>query len=313
MDCVVPTMFPSLPVDFGGGRSTPAVAPVPGSPAGAGADDISLLQFTGVEATSFTDLMADFDGGIQCALSKLTDQYIDEPSTPGLMSVLGEGWMRDVTSVTSTIPTPTFGSAFSSGCHSATPGADTRRTPGRSPRPSRRGKPAMASQTDSEDESSASSPLPEFTGPLPDSYWSLNECQIASISYKDFYKLMAKSKLTQKQIEEQKKLRRRVKNRYSARSCSSRKKGKMTSTEDENAELRARVSELDTLNASLQSQHMLLQERFIELQKSAAEAQRERIFLRVEIDRVRELAMLANVSDCMSADNGRTPDFAGAA
>jgi len=169
---------------------------------------------------------------------------------------------------------------------------------GRTARPSRQKRKAarkssIVSAPASEDEGCSASPLPEYTGPIPESYWSLTELQIATISFKDFTKLMAKSKLSPKEVDDQKKLRRRVKNRFSARQCSERKKSKVQSTDGENLALRKKVDKLAEINASLQQQHMLLQERFIEQQKRDADHVRERLYLRSEVERLRKLLSVA--------------------
>lgn len=298
-DSIVPSIS-----SFDPRRSTKTGMTVPSSPADDAFSSLSLLELAelGAGDVSFADLTA--------ALFQ-TGKQPQEPTTPGLVDV---AWLEEIIQDTAPALSPS---------PSPSP-AGPAVTGGPRPKRVRQLKAAESSperDEDDEDEDDESSgepdgttPLPVFNGPLPESYWQLEEWQIASISFKDFYKLMAKSRLSSKEVDQQKKLRRRVKNRYSARSCSSRKKGKMSSTEGENQALKDQVSELDRLNSVLSSQHMLLQERFIELQKAAAESQREKIFLRAEIDRVRELARLANVSDSMgSGFNGRAPDFAGAA
>lgn len=155
---------------------------------------------------------------------------------------------------------------------------------------------------DNDDDSSVT--IPPYTGPLPKSYWDLTEIQIASISFKDFSKLMAKSRLTDKEIAEAKRVRRRVKNRHSARLCSSRKREKCLTTETENERLQRRVKELQADNESLLNQHMMLQERTIELQKMDADHVREKLMLQSELQKMKDLLKLVN-----NSEQGTTVNF----
>jgi hypothetical protein len=154
---------------------------------------------------------------------------------------------------------------------------------------------------DNDDDNSVT--IPPYTGPLPKSYWDLTEIQIASISFKDFSKLMAKSRLTDKEISEAKRVRRRVKNRHSARLCSSRKREKCLTTEIENERLQRRVTELQADNESLLNQHMMLQERTIELQKMDADHVREKLMLQSELQKMKDLLKLVNNSEQGTAAN----------
>lgn len=142
--------------------------------------------------------------------------------------------------------------------------------------------------------------LPEYTGPLPSSFHDLTEVQIATISFKNFTKLMAKAKLTDRQVNEAKKLRRRVKNRVSARLCSTRKRVKCVTTETSNYSLNHKVSQLTAHNENLLNQHMLLQERCIELQKSDAQHTREKLFMEAENQRLRALLEQATAAGLTS-------------
>jgi hypothetical protein len=67
-------------------------------------------------------------------------------------------------------------------------------------------------------------PVYKFEGPIPQSYFDLSEEDIATIPYRDLVKLMSKSGLTDREVEVAKKLRRKVKNRLSARVCTGRKR-----------------------------------------------------------------------------------------
>lgn len=158
------------------------------------------------------------------------------------------------------------------------------------------GSPGSVSSADGSGNEHLSGELPSWVGPLPDSYWDLNELQVASLSFKDFSKLCDRSKLTQRQVAEAKKLRRRVKNRFSAQLCSRRKRVKADSTETENARLRQKVLDLTVANDNLLNQHMMLQERMIETQKAKEELQREKLFLRAEVDRVNKLLAMVNAA-----------------
>jgi len=135
--------------------------------------------------------------------------------------------------------------------------------------------------------------LPEYTGPLPSSFHDLTEYQIATVSFKDFSKLMAKSKLNDRQVHEAKKLRRRVKNRESARLCSTRKRTNFVQTESNNQQLSYKVEELAAVNEGLLTQHMLLQERCIELQKNESQLTREKVYAESECARLRLLLQQA--------------------
>ena len=135
------------------------------------------------------------------------------------------------------------------------------------------------------------SPLPEYTGPLPDSYWELNESMIAAISYRDFTAIVQKSKLTTKQIAEAKKVRRRVKNRHSARLCSTRRRDKCQTTEEINQELVDKLDKAQSDNALLIDQIAALKEAVQERRKGEAEAIRDKLAVHAELNRVK--AMLA--------------------
>jgi len=148
--------------------------------------------------------------------------------------------------------------------------------------------------------------LPEYTGPLPSSFHELTEVQIATVSFKNFTKLMAKSKLNDRQVHEAKKLRRRVKNRVSARLCSTRKRVKCTSTESSNQLLAGRLAHLSTHNENLLNQHMLLQERCIELQKNEAQLTREKLYAEAECTRLRDLLKQATDAGLLG-NHGVTP------
>jgi hypothetical protein len=148
--------------------------------------------------------------------------------------------------------------------------------------------------------------LPEYTGPLPESFHDLTEVQIATVSFKNFTKLMAKSKLNDRQVHEAKKLRRRIKNRVSARTCSTRKRVKCTTTQSSNQLLAQRVAQLSTHNENLLNQHMLLQERCIELQKNEAQLTREKLYAEAECTRMRGLLKQATDAGLSAGLTGLT-------
>lgn len=157
------------------------------------------------------------------------------------------------------------------------------------PQSSAPGSPGSVSSADGSGGELQPGELPPWLGPLPDSFWDLNELQVASLSFKDFSKLCDRSKLTQRQVTEAKKLRRRVKNRFSAQKCVTVKRAKADRTEIENTRLRRQVLDLTAANDNLLNQHMMLQEQMIETQKAKEELQREKLFLRAEVDRVNKL------------------------
>jgi len=133
----------------------------------------------------------------------------------------------------------------------------------------------------------SATPLPEYTGPLPNSYWELNEAMIASISYKDFTTIVLKSKLTAKQVADAKKVRRRVKNRHSARLCSTRRRDKCQSTEDINQALVDRLTKSQSDNALLIDQIAALKEVVQDMEKGKAEAIREKVAVQAELNRIK--------------------------
>jgi len=130
---------------------------------------------------------------------------------------------------------------------------------------------------------------PHWDGNIPNDFWSLPEEHIALISYKDLAKLMAKSKLTAKQVGDAKKLRRRVKNRQSARVCSTRKRVKCHSTASTNAELHAQLTLLHQQNQVILTQHTLLQDQLVALQKSEQSAVTEKLAMEADVARMQKL------------------------
>eukprot|EP00729_Bicosta_minor_P020664 gene20664-22049_t len=120
---------------------------------------------------------------------------------------------------------------------------------------------------------------PRWDGVIPESFWDLEEEHIALIS----------SRLTPKQINDAKRLRRRVKNRQSARVCSTRKRVKCHSTASTNAELHAQLKVLHRENESILNQHTLLQHQLIALQKQEAEAVREKVAMEAEVARMQKM------------------------
>jgi len=148
--------------------------------------------------------------------------------------------------------------------------------------------PTIAAAVESEN-----SAMPTFSGPLPTKFSELCEEQIAIISFKDLTKIMAKSKMSEKQIHAAKKLRRRVKNRLSARVCINRNRSKVSTTTSINGVLSNRIGHLQRQNDTLLAQHIQLQERVIGLQKSEAQAIQEKVYHESEVERLQKLLELA--------------------
>lgn len=130
---------------------------------------------------------------------------------------------------------------------------------------------------------------PVWNGIIPDSFWDLEEEMMALISYKDLAKLMAKSKLTEKQISDAKKLRRRVKNRQSARVCTTRKRVQVHKTENTNDQLHEQIQMLTVQNQALTTQNTTIDQQVTALRKSEAEAVREKLAMQAEVQRMQVL------------------------
>jgi hypothetical protein len=130
---------------------------------------------------------------------------------------------------------------------------------------------------------------PQWDGIIPDSFWDLEEEMIALISYKDLAKLMVKSKLTDKQVSDAKKLRRRVKNRQSARVCTTRKRVQCHKTESTNDQLHDQISMLTMQNQMLTTNFATLDQQVTALRKSETEAVREKLAMQAEVQRMQTL------------------------
>jgi hypothetical protein len=135
--------------------------------------------------------------------------------------------------------------------------------------------------------------VPEYEGPLPDSFWDLAEDQLAALSFRDFTKMCNKSKLSKAQVADAKRTRRRIKNRHSARECSTRRRERCQNTNENNQTLQQQVTQLMAEKEAISTQHVLLQERAIELEKSRASAVQSNLYLEAEVDRLTAVLALA--------------------
>lgn len=138
--------------------------------------------------------------------------------------------------------------------------------------------------------------LPLYTGPLPDSYHDLTDDQIGTIAYKDFVRLMTTSRLNQREVAEAKKRRRRVKNRLSARVCAKRQHEQTQESQSVNGALMSQITTLSHSCDFYQAQTLQLQERVIQLQKSEAEAVRQKLFFEAEVQRLTKLLQMVTTS-----------------
>jgi hypothetical protein len=128
--------------------------------------------------------------------------------------------------------------------------------------------------------------VPEYKGPLPESFWDLAEDQLAALSFRDFTTMCNKSKLSKAQVADAKRTRRRIKNRHSARECSTRRRERCQNTNENNQTLQQQVTQLMAEKEAISTQHVLLQERAIELEKSRASAVQSNLYLEAEVDRL---------------------------
>lgn len=145
---------------------------------------------------------------------------------------------------------------------------------------------------------------PEWDGIIPDKFENLKEEMISLIPHREFAKLMARSQMTEKQIVEAKKLRRRVKNRQSARVCSTRKRLSTKATEFTNAELHSSIADLTRQNQTLLKQHLQLQQEVVTMQKAQQEAIREKLSMEAELHRMEKLlqdAMKSKITENVTA------------
>lgn len=99
----------------------------------------------------------------------------------------------------------------------------------------------------------------------------------------EFNRLMAAANLTVEQISDAKKLRRKVKNRQSARVCTARKRQKSSSTENAHSHLQLQVEVLTARNADLQQKLIAMQEGMIALQYAHAELLQDKSKVDVEL------------------------------
>lgn len=153
---------------------------------------------------------------------------------------------------------------------------------------------------------------PEWNGIIPDRFEDLEEEMISLIPHRELAKLMARSRMTEKQIAEAKKLRRRVKNRQSARVCSTRKRVTTKATEYTNAELHDSISNLTAQNQGLLQQHLQLQQQVIAMQKAQQDAVREKLAMEAEVQRMEKMlqdAMKNNIHKGVEAASNAPIDF----
>lgn len=129
---------------------------------------------------------------------------------------------------------------------------------------------------------------------------------ISLIPYRELAKLMARSKMTDRQIAEAKKLRRRVKNRQSARVCSTRKKVTTKATEFTNAELHSSITELTAQNQGLLQQHLQLQQQVIAMQKAQQDAVREKLAMELELQSMQKRLQEATRGAVIAGVNAAT-------
>lgn len=147
---------------------------------------------------------------------------------------------------------------------------------------------------------------PEWNGIVPDRFEDLEEEMISLIPYRELAKLMARSKMTDRQIAEAKKLRRRVKNRQSARVCSTRKKVTTKATEFTNAELHSSITELTAQNQGLLQQHLQLQQQVIAMQKAQQDAVREKLAMELELQSMQKRLQEATRGAVIAGVNAAT-------
>lgn len=144
---------------------------------------------------------------------------------------------------------------------------------------------------------------PEWDGVIPATFGELEEEMISLIPYRELAKLMARSKLTDRQITEAKKLRRRVKNRQSARVCSTRKRVTTKATEFTNAELHESIAALTSQNQTLMGQHVQLQQQVIAFQKAQQDSVRQKLIMEAELKRMEKMLQDATKGNIVAGVN----------
>jgi len=95
---------------------------------------------------------------------------------------------------------------------------------------------------------------PQLVGPIPDNFDDLTENQLAYIDRKKLEQLMHKAKFTEQQIKEVKLRRRKLKNRRSAKLCTSKKKMQTGQIVETNNVLMAEMQRCRTENVALKAQ-----------------------------------------------------------
>ena len=110
------------------------------------------------------------------------------------------------------------------------------------------------------------------------------------VPQREFNQLMAAANLTAEQISDAKKLRRKVKNRQSARVCTARKRRKSSSTENAQSNLRLQFDVLTARNSDLQQRYMNLQEGMIALQHVHTELLQDKAKVDIEVATLRARA-----------------------
>lgn len=155
---------------------------------------------------------------------------------------------------------------------------------------------------DDDDDSSSSSPRIKSESslnriPLPHNvtFYQLTEEQLATIDFKELVRLMREAGMTEKEINEAKARRRRLKNRLSARVCSNKKREKCAELADANSSLKGRVTSLDVENRQLKSENQRLSEINTALSKLTTEQTREIQALKAQLQQQTYLLLSAGI------------------
>eukprot|EP00040_Diaphanoeca_grandis_P012676 m.64265 g.64265 ORF g.64265 m.64265 type:complete len:167 (+) comp23404_c1_seq1:93-593(+) len=126
----------------------------------------------------------------------------------------------------------------------------------------------------------------------PDSIHSITDMQLAYIDLKVLMDLMQKAKYTDKQIQETKARRRKIKNRNSAKGSANKRRVQMNSISNVNKKLVQVVTGLKQQNNKLQGDNAHLQEAAERAQQEAIRATHERQRYEAEVQRLTDLVKL---------------------
>jgi len=119
----------------------------------------------------------------------------------------------------------------------------------------------------------------KFIGPVPSSFHDLTEEQVATISYRDLNKLMTRSGLSAQQVNEAKQLRRKVKNRLSARICN----GRRNVTRDQAASTEASLGlQIEHLTKANNTAMVMVNQ----LREQLAQSARDKLYFEAEAQRL---------------------------